>query len=50
KKLLLSLKRDTVYTRSTGGFSLRRSKVLSIGGSNLKWSKSIEKRTKKVNE
>ncbi|RZC94472.1 hypothetical protein C5167_026204 [Papaver somniferum] len=27
KKLLLSLKRDTVYTRSTGGFSLRRSKV-----------------------
>ncbi|XP_026455372.1 zinc finger CCCH domain-containing protein 7-like [Papaver somniferum] len=50
KKLLLSLKRDTVYTRSTGGFSLRRSKVLSIGGSNLKWSKSIEKRIKKVNE
>ncbi|KAJ4966580.1 hypothetical protein NE237_018429 [Protea cynaroides] len=50
KKLLLSRKRDTVYTRSTGGFSLRKSKVLSIGGSNLKWSKSIEKRSKKFNE
>ncbi|XP_043716855.1 uncharacterized protein LOC122664886 isoform X2 [Telopea speciosissima] len=50
RKLLLSRKRDTVYTRSTGGFSLRKSKVLSIGGSNLKWSKSIEKRSKKVNE
>ncbi|XP_026445731.1 uncharacterized protein LOC113346413 isoform X2 [Papaver somniferum] len=36
--------------KSTGGFSLRRSKVFSIGGSNLKWSKSIEKRIKKVNE
>ncbi|OUZ99537.1 zinc finger protein [Macleaya cordata] len=50
RKLLLSRKRDTVYTRSTGGFSLRRSKVLSIGGSNLKWSKSIEKRSKIANE
>ncbi|XP_042479792.1 uncharacterized protein At1g21580 isoform X2 [Macadamia integrifolia] len=50
RKLQLSRKRDTVYTRSTGGFSLRKSKVLSIGGSNLKWSKSIEKRSKKVNE
>ncbi|KAF5208151.1 Zinc finger ccch domain-containing protein [Thalictrum thalictroides] len=50
KKLLLSRKRDTVYTRSTGGFSLRKSKVLSIGGSNLKWSKSIETRSKLANE
>ncbi|PIA47563.1 hypothetical protein AQUCO_01400305v1 [Aquilegia coerulea] len=50
KKLLLSRKRDTVYTRSTGGFSLRKSKVLSIGGSNLKWSKSIETRSKIANE
>ncbi|KAF9609754.1 hypothetical protein IFM89_018202 [Coptis chinensis] len=50
KTLLLSRKRDTIYTRSTGGFSLRKSKVLSIGGSNLKWSKSIETRSKKANE
>lgn len=50
RKLLLSRKRDTVYTRSTGGFSLRKSKVLSVSGTSLKWSKSIERRSKKANE
>ncbi|PQM37687.1 uncharacterized protein Pyn_12733 [Prunus yedoensis var. nudiflora] len=50
KKLLLSRRRDTVYTRSTHGFSLRMYKVLSVGGSSLKWSKSIESRSKKANE
>ncbi|KAJ7965496.1 Zinc finger, CCCH-type [Quillaja saponaria] len=50
KKLLLLRKRDTVYTRSTHGYSLRKSKVLSVGGSSLKWSKSIETRSKKANE
>lgn len=50
KKLLLLRKRDTVYTRSSNGLSLRKSKVLSIGGSSLKWSKSIESRSKKANE
>ncbi|CAK9160366.1 unnamed protein product [Ilex paraguariensis] len=50
RKLLLSRKRDTIYTRSTHGFSLRRSKVLSVGGSSLKWSKSIERNSKKANE
>ncbi|KAL6212008.1 hypothetical protein ACLB2K_017231 [Fragaria x ananassa] len=50
KKLLLSRMRDTVYTRSTHGFSLRKYKVLSVGGSSLKWSKSIESRSMKVNE
>ncbi|XP_057973394.1 uncharacterized protein At1g21580 [Malania oleifera] len=49
-KLLFLRKRDTVYTRSPRGFSLRKSKVLSIGGSSLKWSKSIERRSKKANE
>lgn len=43
-------KRDTVYTRSTRGFSLWKSKVLGVGGSSLKWSKSIEKHSKKANE
>eukprot|EP00268_Persea_americana_P041415 TRINITY_DN4124_c0_g1_i2.p1 TRINITY_DN4124_c0_g1~~TRINITY_DN4124_c0_g1_i2.p1 ORF type:complete len:1330 (+),score=299.02 TRINITY_DN4124_c0_g1_i2:96-4085(+) len=50
KKLKLSQQRDTVYTRSTSGFSLRKSRVLSIGGSSLKWSKSIERRSKKASE
>ncbi|XP_057470258.1 LOW QUALITY PROTEIN: uncharacterized protein LOC130759159 [Actinidia eriantha] len=50
RKLLLSRKRETVYTRSTLGFSLRKSKVLSVGGSSLKWSKSIERNSKKANE
>ncbi|XP_062099382.1 uncharacterized protein LOC133805264 isoform X2 [Humulus lupulus] len=49
-KLLLSRKRDTVYTRSINGFSLRKSKVLSVGGSSLKWSKSIDRHSKKANE
>eukprot|EP00257_Ricinus_communis_P017037 XP_015575379.1 uncharacterized protein At1g21580 isoform X2 [Ricinus communis] len=50
RKLLLLRKRDTVYTRSKHGYSLRKSKVLSVGGSSLKWSKSIERQSKKANE
>jgi hypothetical protein len=50
RKLLLLRQRDTVYTRSINGFSLRKFKVLSVGGSSLKWSKSIEKNSKKANE
>lgn len=50
KKLKRLLKRDTVYTKSLDGFSLRRSGVLSLGGSNLKWTKSLEQRSKEVNE
>ncbi|KAF3976404.1 hypothetical protein CMV_000424 [Castanea mollissima] len=50
RKLLLLRRRDTVYTRSSNGFSLRKFKVLSVGGSSLKWSKSIEKYSKKANE
>lgn len=50
RKLLLSRKRETIYTRSTQGFSLRKSKVLSVGGASLKWSKSIERKLKKANE
>lgn len=50
RKLLLLRKRDTVYTRSKHGFSLRKSKVLSVAGSSLKWSKSIERHSKKANE
>ncbi|KAG2268988.1 hypothetical protein Bca52824_063543 [Brassica carinata] len=50
QKLSTMRKRHTVYTRSTNGYSLRKSKVLSIGGSHLKWSKSIERDSRKANE
>ncbi|KAK4487290.1 hypothetical protein RD792_006103 [Penstemon davidsonii] len=50
QKMLLSRKRGAVYTKSTHGYSLRMSKVLSVGGSSLKWSKSIERISKKTNE
>lgn len=48
--MLLSRKRETIYTRSIHGLSLRRSKVLSVSGSSLKWSKSLEQRSKKAAE
>ncbi|XVF64485.1 hypothetical protein PTKIN_Ptkin09bG0173600 [Pterospermum kingtungense] len=35
---------------SINGFSIRKSKVLSVGGSSLKWSKSIERHSRKANE
>ncbi|PKA63562.1 Zinc finger CCCH domain-containing protein 7 [Apostasia shenzhenica] len=50
RKLQLSRKRGMIYTVSTDGFSLRKAGVVSIGGSNLKWSKSIEKRSRQANE
>ncbi|XP_018462521.1 uncharacterized protein At1g21580 isoform X2 [Raphanus sativus] len=50
QKLSMMRKRHSVYTRSTNGYSLRKSKVLSIGGSHLKWSKSIERDSRKANE
>ncbi|XWS25076.1 hypothetical protein CRYUN_Cryun27aG0040000 [Craigia yunnanensis] len=50
RKMLLLRKRNTVYTRSINGFSIRKSKVLSVGSSSLKWSKSIERHSRKANE
>ncbi|KAL3504290.1 hypothetical protein ACH5RR_034131 [Cinchona calisaya] len=50
QKLPLSRKRDAIYKRSNSGFSLRRTKVFSVGGRSLKWSKSIERNSRKVNE
>ncbi|KAF0931353.1 hypothetical protein E2562_004493, partial [Oryza meyeriana var. granulata] len=49
RKLLQTRKRDMIYTVSTDGFSLRKSGVLSVGGSSLKWSRSLEKRSQMVN-
>ncbi|KAJ7515849.1 hypothetical protein O6H91_22G031200 [Diphasiastrum complanatum] len=39
-----------IYTRSASGFSLHRSGVMSLGGANLKWTKSMEKNSKKARE
>ncbi|KAF8011115.1 hypothetical protein BT93_J1663 [Corymbia citriodora subsp. variegata] len=50
RRLMLLRKRDTVYVRSAHGLSLRKSKVVSVGGTSLKWSKSIERQSKKANE
>ncbi|XP_038696271.1 uncharacterized protein LOC119993287 isoform X2 [Tripterygium wilfordii] len=50
RKLLMLRNRNTVYTRSRNGYSLRKFKVLSVGGCNLKWSKSIDRNSKKANE
>ncbi|TVU08250.1 hypothetical protein EJB05_41647 [Eragrostis curvula] len=50
RKLLKTRKRGTIYTVSTNGFSLRKSGVLSFDGSSLKWSRSLEKGSQKVNE
>nr|VDD06981.1 unnamed protein product [Brassica rapa] len=50
QKLSMMRKTHTIYTRSTNGYSLRKSKVLSLGGSHLKWSKSIERDSRKANE
>ncbi|XP_057531880.1 uncharacterized protein LOC130810002 isoform X2 [Amaranthus tricolor] len=50
RKLLSSKKRGVVYVRSGHGFSLRRSKVISLHGNSLKWSISMEKRSKRVEE
>ncbi|KAM0933950.1 putative transcription factor C3H family [Dioscorea sansibarensis] len=50
RRLQLTRRRNTVYTVSTDGFSIRKAGVISIGGSSLKWSKSIERQTKKASE
>ncbi|XP_039807453.1 uncharacterized protein LOC120671238 isoform X2 [Panicum virgatum] len=50
RKLLQTRKRSTIYTVSTDGFSLRKSGVLSLSRSSLKWSRSLEKHSQKVNE
>lgn len=50
RKLVLAKRRDTVYAVSKDGFSLRKTAVLSIGGSSLKWSRSIENNSKKACE
>ncbi|KAK4765890.1 hypothetical protein SAY87_007532 [Trapa incisa] len=50
RRLMLLRKRETVYVRSSHGFSLRKSKVVSVSGRSLKWSKSMERRTKEASE
>ncbi|MCO5589006.1 hypothetical protein L7F22_042970 [Adiantum nelumboides] len=50
KKLQRLRKVQPVYSRSAGGFSLHRSGVLSLSGANLKWTKSLERRSKQASE
>ncbi|KAH7302785.1 hypothetical protein KP509_23G086900 [Ceratopteris richardii] len=50
KKLQRLRKVQPVYSRSAGGFSLHRSGLFSLNGANLKWTKSIEKRSKKASK
>ncbi|KAK4765888.1 hypothetical protein SAY87_007530 [Trapa incisa] len=50
RRLMLLRKREAVYVRSSHGFSLPKSKVASVSGRSLKWSKSMERRTKEASE
>lgn len=50
KKLQHLRKVQPVYSRSGRGFSLHRSGLLGLSGANLKWSKSIERRSKQASE
>uniref|UniRef100_A0A7N0ZVW8 C3H1-type domain-containing protein n=1 Tax=Kalanchoe fedtschenkoi TaxID=63787 RepID=A0A7N0ZVW8_KALFE len=50
RMLTLCRCRNTIYKRSTNGLSLRKYKVLALDGYSLKWSKSIERRSKKASE
>lgn len=50
RSLQFTRRRDTIYKVSNNGFSLQKTGVVSIGGASLKWSKSIEKHSKKANE
>ncbi|CAK9256021.1 unnamed protein product [Sphagnum jensenii] len=50
KKLQGFRSAQPVYTRSADGFSLHRSGVVSQHGANLKWTKSLENRSKLASE
>ncbi|CAA6661407.1 unnamed protein product [Spirodela intermedia] len=50
RKLRLLRQKNAGYTISNNGFSLKMSGVRNIGGSSLKWSKSMEKRSRKTSE
>ncbi|CAM8936302.1 unnamed protein product [Rhodiola kirilowii] len=50
RKLNVYRNQSALYKRSTHGLTLRKYKVLALGGCGLKWSKSIERRSKKASE
>ncbi|XP_074571066.1 uncharacterized protein LOC141827663 [Curcuma longa] len=49
-KMQLARKKDTVYTLRTDGFFLKKSGVSRLGRSSLKWSRSMQRRSKVVNK
>ncbi|KAG6526470.1 hypothetical protein ZIOFF_016455 [Zingiber officinale] len=50
RKLQLARKKDTLYTLSTDGFSLKKRGVSRLSKSSLKWSRSMQRRSKVVNK
>lgn len=48
QKMLLT--RDIAYTLSTDGYSLQKSGVSQVGRCSLKWSRSMQRRSKVVNK
>lgn len=49
-KSQLVRKKDTLYTLRTDGFFLKKSGVSRLGRSSLKWSRSMQRRSKVVNK
>ncbi|XP_024515733.1 uncharacterized protein LOC9641455 isoform X3 [Selaginella moellendorffii] len=50
EKLRVLRTSQPLYTRSANGFSLHRSGVRSVDGASLKWTKSLEKRSRQANQ
>lgn len=46
----MQLTRDIAYTLSTDGYSLQKSGVSQVGRCSLKWSRSMQRRSKVVNK
>ncbi|RWW24983.1 hypothetical protein GW17_00010705 [Ensete ventricosum] len=46
----MQLTRDIAYTLSTDGYSLQKSGVSPVGRCSLKWSRSMQRRSKVVNK
>ncbi|KAG6483010.1 uncharacterized protein LOC122014653 isoform X1 [Zingiber officinale] len=49
-KMQFAKKKDTLYTQRTDGFFLKKSGVSRLGRSSLKWSRSMQRRSKVVNK
>ncbi|WOK95094.1 hypothetical protein Cni_G03801 [Canna indica] len=50
RKMQLIRKKDTLYTLSTDGFSLQKAGTSHVGRSSLKWSRSMQRRSKIISK